>query len=1086
MVREAWIGSGLNPGTKMIRRLLAATCLTPIGLLLASPALADTTVSTASTANFNTSTANNGAADNLIISSAGSVSPTAGTAVTIGSNNTVNNAGTIKFSGVDNAVGIGGGGGFTSGITNSGTITIDETYTQTDTNADGVVDGAFAQGTGRYGILLNGAAPFTGSISNTGTITIKGNNSGGLISNVGIVGNVITSGTISVTGDNGYGVRLGTVDGKVTLAGATTVLGQNSVAAALTGNISGQVVVHNSLIATGYTSTSLPSTLTSLTADNLKQGGSALVIGGNVGGGVLIAGTTTTTDTTVDADNDGLADINEAAGSLISYGSAPALLVGSSTQSVTLGTFSGSTAGLVINGSVAANGVYKGFDATGVQIGGLGQAVTVNGGIIVGGSIAAASNGANAIGLRIGSGATVSSLTNSGAITASGTVNAGGTARAIVIEAGATLPAITNSGTISATPVASTDVAYAIQDLSGTLKTVTNTGTITASGDGTSLRAIDASANTSGFTYTQSQSTTATPIPVLIGSIITGSGNDTLSASAGTLTSTVTTGAGNDTLALSGTAAFTGATLFGDGNDALTLAGTSSYSGSVDFGSGSGTLGISGTATFNGQLLNSGSNVAVSVQGGKFGLTNTSAFTIGSLNVNAGTIGVSINPLTGAHTEIDVTGATVITGASTLNVSVSGFVPGAGVNSYTVLKSGTLTGSSNLGVTLVGLPYLLTGSLNASDSAGTVAVNIQRKNTTELGFVRSEAAAYDAVYTAIAGNTQLTNLFLGFTDRASFIQRYRQMLPDHAGGVFDLLYTGSRNLAPSESVTPWTRVGGLALWAQQSFWNANQDAIDTPGYKGSGYGGAVGGDVALGNVGRVGLTVSYIFANVKDRTNISVNANQFLGGAYWRGDFGGLHLAASGGAGIVNLSSRRSLISTSSTSPELFSNSDSWSGTVFQGNARASYEAHIGAFYARPAGTISYYRLKEKKHQESGGGTGYDLLIGPRTSDEFAATGTMAVGIRLGGTKEPDSTNVTLEVEGGRRQIINSAVGSTTAQFSGGQNFTLLPEERDSGYIGTVSASIGSELFRFVASATGEQRHGYHTVLGRVSLRGLF
>jgi hypothetical protein len=287
-------------------------------------------------------------------------------------------------------------------------------------------------------------------------------------------------------------------------------------------------------------------------------------------------------------------------------------------------------------------------------------------------------------------------------------------------------------------------------------------------------------------------------------------------------------------------------------------------------------------------------------------------------------------------------------------------------------------------------------------------------------------------------------------------------------------------------VTPWTRVGGLALWVQQSFWNANQDSIDTPGYKGTGYGGSVGGDVALGGVGRVGLTASYVFADVKNAAGNSVTANQFIGGAYWRGDWGGFHIAASGGAGIVTLSSRRSLASTSASVPELLSNSDKWNGTVFQGSGRVSYEAQLGAFYARPAGTISYYRLHEKQHEESGGGSGYDLVIAPRTSDELAATGTMAVGLRLGKIKEEDSTNITIEVEGGRRQIINSAIGSTTAQFSGGQSFTLLPEDRDSGYIGTVSASVGSQLFRFVASATGEQRSGYHTVVGRVALRGLF
>ncbi|WP_404711574.1 autotransporter domain-containing protein [Sphingomonas sp. MMS24-J13] len=1072
----------------MTRRLLAATCLTPIGLALASPALADTTISTATSTPVRTSTAASGSPDNLVVASGGTITPTSSaTAVTIDSNNTVSNAGTISFSGIDNAIAIGGGGGFTSGITNSGTITVDETYTQTDTNSDGVVDGPFANGTGRYGILLSGSAPFTGSITNSGTITIKGNNSGGLVSNVGIVGNVTSSGAVTVTGDNGTGIKLGDVTGKVTISGAVTATGQNSAAVALTGNVGGQVTIHSALVATGYTSTSLPSTLTSLTADNLKQGGSALVIGGNVGGGVLLGTATSSTDTTLDADGDGIVDTSEGASSLTSYGSAPALLVGSSTQSVTLGQVASSTGGLVIGGSITASGVYAGFNATGVQLGGLGQPVTITGGVVVTGTIAATSNAKNATGIDFGSGTTAPSFTNSGAISATSTTTTGGLVRAVAIEAGASVPSIANSGTIVATPFDTTNTAYAILDSSGTLTKVSNTGTISTGSNATAtLHAIDVSANTTGFTYTQSQNSSTTTAPALIGAITTGSGNDVISSSAGAITSTLTTGAGNDTLALSGSATFTGNTVFGDGNDTLTMAGTSKYTGNVTYGAGANTLTIGDTAVFSGQLLNTGANLAVTVSGGTLGLTSTGATTIGSLNVNAGTIGVAINPQTGAHTEIDVTGATAITGASTIKVSLANLVSGTATSSYTVLKSGALTGSGNLGVTLEGLPYLLDGSLTASDSAGTVAVNIQRKTAAQLGLLRSEAAAYDAVYADIAGNSQLTSLFLGFTDRASLIQRYREMLPDHAGGVFDLLYTGARNMAPSESVTPWTRVGGLALWAQQSFWNASQNAVDTPGYRGTGYGASVGGDVGLGDVGRVGLTASYIFADVKDRPDSSVNANQFSVGAYWRGDWGGLHLAGSGGGGVVNLSSTRSLASTSSAVPELLSTKGKWHGTVIQGSGRASYEAHIGALYVRPAGTISYYRLQENKHSESGGGSAYDLIVDSRKSDELAATGTVALGFRTGGGKDPDATNMTFEVEGGRREIISSAIGATTAQFAGGQSFTLLPEDRKSGYTGTVSVSVGSQLFRFVASATGEQRSGYHTVLGRVALRGIF
>jgi hypothetical protein len=890
-----------------------------------------------------------------------------------------------------------------------------------------------------------------------------------------------------VVGDNGYGIRLGAVDGRVTIAGATAVVGENSVAAALTGDVSGQVTIHGSITATGYTATSLPASTALLTADNLKKSGSALLIGGNVGGGVLIGTTTTSTDTTLDADKDGLADTTEGVGTLVSLGSAPALAIGSATQAITLGKVDSSTGGLAINGLVSAAGIYDKVNATAVQIGGLGQPVTITGGIVVGGSVAASSNGGDATAISLGSGVNAGTLINSGAITASSTTVAGGTARAILIDAGATLTSITNSGTIAATPVNSTSASYAIVDASGTLRSVSNTGAITASANAANLRAIDVSANTTGFTYTQAQSaTTGASAPSLTGAINTGSGDDTINVSAGRMTATLATGAGNDRLDLSGAAVFSGSSSFGAGNDTLTLGGTSTYTGSVDFGTGTNVFTIGAGTAFSGQILNSNAGLAATVQqGGSLGLTDTNAVALGSLTVNGGTLGVTINPASGAHSQFNVAGATAITGASTVKVTLTGLV--TGTSSYTVISSGTLTGSSNLGVSLAGLPFLLSGSLSANDATGTVAVNIQRKTAGQLLLLKSEAAAYDAVYADVAGNAQLTSLFLGFTDRSSFIQRYRQMLPDHAGGVFDLLYTGARNMAPSESVTPWARIGGMALWVQQGFWNATQDAVDTPGYKGSGYGATIGGDVALGDAGRIGVSAAYIFADVKNRTQSSVNANQFTGNVYWRGDWGKFHLAASGGGGIVSLTSRRALASTSSAVPEVVSNKANWNGTVLQANARGAYEAALGSFYLRPAGTLSFYRLHEKGRTEAGGGSGFDLTIGGRTSDELAATGTVALGVRLGGNpRDPESTQVTFEVEGGRRQVIESKIGATTAQFAGGQKFTLGAEDRKSGYLGNVTLSVGSQLFRFVGTVTGEKRDGYNTVLGRVALRGLF
>src|SRR3954451_6667317 len=125
-----------------MRCLLAATALTPVVFgLSAIPAAAETVISTAVTTPVATGTAN----DDLRISSTGSVKPTGGAAVTINSNDSVKNEGAIAIKGANGATGILANTNLAGDITNTGSITIDEDFTPTDTDSDGDIDGPFAQ-----------------------------------------------------------------------------------------------------------------------------------------------------------------------------------------------------------------------------------------------------------------------------------------------------------------------------------------------------------------------------------------------------------------------------------------------------------------------------------------------------------------------------------------------------------------------------------------------------------------------------------------------------------------------------------------------------------------------------------------------------------------------------------------------------------------------------------------------------------------------------------------------------------------------------------------------------------------------------
>src|SRR4030095_5780464 len=102
----------------------------------ALPLHAETVVGDARTVPLRTATINGGGADDIRISTAGSVKPAAGAAVTIDTNNSVNNQGTIQITGANDSTGILANAGTAGTITNSGKIILDENFTRTDTDTD--------------------------------------------------------------------------------------------------------------------------------------------------------------------------------------------------------------------------------------------------------------------------------------------------------------------------------------------------------------------------------------------------------------------------------------------------------------------------------------------------------------------------------------------------------------------------------------------------------------------------------------------------------------------------------------------------------------------------------------------------------------------------------------------------------------------------------------------------------------------------------------------------------------------------------------------------------------------------------------
>jgi uncharacterized protein with beta-barrel porin domain len=160
----------------------------------------------------------------------------------------------------------------------------------------------------------------------------------------------------------------------------------------------------------------------------------------------------------------------------------------------------------------------------------------------------------------------------------------------------------------------------------------------------------------------------------------------------------------------------------------------------------------------------------------------------------------------------------------------------------------------------------------------------------------------------------------------------------------------------------------------------------------------------------------------------------------------------------------------------------SWNGTLVSATGGVSYELTSGMVSLRPQAMVDYYRLKEDGYSETGGGKAFDLIVNGRTSDELAVSGTVAAGLQFGG-EDQESGWLRFELEGGRRQLVGGSLGNTTAHFEGGQDFTLTPQDRTSGWLGRVRATGGNSAFRVGGEFGAEQQQGRAALSLRVNLQ---
>ncbi|AIT82044.1 autotransporter outer membrane beta-barrel domain-containing protein [Novosphingobium pentaromativorans] len=1068
----------------MSRYLLASTALLALATAAQTTAAHAEDVTTKKTAPLRTSTIKNGAADAINITKDGSVVLTAGTAVTMDSDHKVTNAGALSVSNANGAVGIVAESGTSGEIVNTGTITIDEPYEPADDDKDGDLDGPFALGSNRYGIRTLGA--HSGKIVNSGKIVIEGNDSAGIALGGPLTGDFVQDGQITVLGDRVVGIAAGDIDGNVRLAGSVSVQGKDAVGAHFTGDVDGAMVVQGTILATGYRYTTVPSDASKLDADDLLQGGSALVIEGDVSGGIVLAVAPKDNDPdNADEDGDGIEDAKEGSAKVVSYGKAPAMVIGAADRDVAIGPVAGTASqyGLQIDGSVEARGLYAGIDATGLAIGGRGGAVTIANGIGIAGSVAAVSNGANATALNIGAGTSTPELRVSGSVAATGGNADDAQTSAIHIAAGAEISAIRNSGTIEATASGEKGSASAIVDKSGTVELIENSGSIVASGakaDSGRNIAIDLSAATNGVTVKQTQVASGYDAPSILGDVRLGSGSDRLELADGSLTGNVTFGIGNNALALSGDAAQTGDVAFGSGTDTMTLAGSSTFSGKVDFGGGADALTLAGTARFSGSLANA-ANLAIDVEGGMLDVRTPAQ--IGSLDVSKdGILAVTLNKEAGSGSAYTVAGTASFEEGATLSIRLADVSTAEG--SYQVLTAGAIEGLDGLETATDLVPFMFKAALDEDAAANTIVVDVARRSKEELGLNRSQASAYDAVFVALGKDRDVADVFLGITDGDQFRQTVGMMLPDHAGGSFEGISLGARTIGRQlmDPQGPLVASGPISVTVNLAFWGSDKDTGSSAAYDLNGYAWSLTGEYETG-IGRFGATAAYLWNRHTNGAASEVKSGSYELAAHWRGNWGAFTGFSRASYGHADFDSTRNFVGMAGEEDVKRKIEGDWNGNFATFAAGASAEGGSRFLYFRPAVTVDYVRLKEGGYTETGGGEALDMTVGSRKSDELGLNGGVTLGADLMGMSARDENWFRIETEGGWREILSGGLGTTTAHFEDGTPFSLGGEKATGGWFARLRTFGGSAGFVLGGELSAEDRHDHVNLALRGSVK---
>ena len=1055
--------------------------------------------------------------DVIITSTGSVVLTDVGPAVTLNSDNDLTNNGAITITDVDGATGVLLEGGADRNFTHSGTITINENFDQASTDDDPLNDTPFASGTGRTGILISGASPFTGNITldDMSAIIIEGNQSYAVdLSNTplgaGLDGNLTTEGRIQVRGDDSAGVRIGSnVTGNVSSAGIFDIAGTGSAAFDIGADIGGGFASSSTISNTGFRFTTRvpfnPNSIANrldLGAEDLGQAGSAISVGGNVARGINL-----TTRSVTTTDEDGVETTTIVAVSNITQnGSAPVILVDGNGTPIMIGTVSAITDpsadgfdadelyAFINLGTIASAGLYDDFDATVLSV----ADATLEGGILNSGTmrvetfVGAVERPIEGVELGtglarvivLGDNAIAERLNNTGIIIAQASEASDEVyfdadniptprpviATAIDIGANAQMNSLVNDSVITAILVGRNGTATVVSDASGTLSNIVNRGSLSASAsnsdpDGNqdtdfTLIALDLSNNISGVTFLQEGLVDTDPdddaaplTPQTLGEIRLGSGNDSITSTAGLIAGDI---------------------VFGTGDDVLSLT----------------------DSNFAGSITNQG-GLDIDVTNSTLAVTNGAPVSITSATFGDGAIfSPVIDGDTGQASTLQASGAISFANGAQINPILRNII-----NADMVGSSGT---SFNL-ATAANLTVDDIDALNAADDGSflfdtvfavdndALIITVDLREASALGLdpaqIGLDESVFGATLQALQSNRDLGNEVANLSTAGEFYAAYNQLLPEFAAAARQFVVANSDgavgavgNHLDAARRSP-DKPGGA--WIQEFAYFADRDLAGlSEQYRGEGFGFTGGLDTELGPFHAVGVNLGFASTEIEDVVGVDepLDVTTVLAGLYAGFASGNLGIDAYVGGGLNQFEqNRRIRIGTFSGE-----SSGAWNGTHLSGSLRAGYDITMGKkFWTRPVISLDYLRLTEDAYEETGD-LGVALSVDKRTSELGSVSGLLNFGAEFEGRR----TWIRPSIRVGYRNEFLSDPVLTSYSFAGVNNAalaeTISADFPSSSILVGFTIAAGSGFSSVGFDFDSDIRDGFIRHTGRIVVRLLF